>query len=59
MDHTEVILSVGQNLATFTDKAGQRTSYALNAVLDHCPSPELYRRIKYSKEILHHMLHRK
>lgn len=59
MDHTEVILASIQNLVTFTDKTGVRTSYALNAVLDQCPSPELYRRIKYTKEILAHMLSRK
>jgi hypothetical protein len=56
MDHTEIILASAQNLATFTDKAGVRTSYALDSMLEHCPSPELYRRIKYTKEILAHML---
>ncbi len=59
MDHTELIIAAGQDLATFTDKAGQRTSYALTAVLGHCPSPELYRRLKYTKEILSHLLARK
>lgn len=56
MDHTEIILASAQNLATFTDKAGVRTSYALDSMLEQCPSPELYRRIKYTKEILAHML---
>lgn len=56
MDHTEVILSADQRLVTYTDKTGARVSYQMEAVFAHCPSPELFRRIKYTKEILNHMV---
>jgi hypothetical protein len=53
-DHTEVVLSPDK-VVTYTDKQGERESYPLQSVFKN-PRPDLAKRMKYTKEILFHLL---
>jgi polo-like kinase 1 len=54
-DKTEAVLSSKSHTVTYVDKKGQVCSYPLSNVLD-VPSPELAKRLRYTKDILVNML---
>ena len=55
LDQTEIILSSETKIVTYTDKKGQITNYPLNTALDS-NNYEMTKRLKYTKQILMHML---
>jgi polo-like kinase 1 len=55
LDQTEIILSSETKIVTYTDKKGQITNYPLNTALDST-NYEMTKRLKYTKQILMHML---
>ena len=55
LDQTEIILSSETKIVTYMDKKGQLTSYPLNTALDSSNN-EMTKRLKYTKQILMHML---
>ena len=55
LDQTEIILSSETKIVTYTDKKGVRTTYPLNTALDS-DNYEMTKRLKYTKQILMHML---
>eukprot|EP00747_Dinoflagellata_sp_TGD_P163614 gnl/TRDRNA2_/TRDRNA2_182462_c0_seq1.p1 gnl/TRDRNA2_/TRDRNA2_182462_c0~~gnl/TRDRNA2_/TRDRNA2_182462_c0_seq1.p1 ORF type:complete len:1009 (+),score=127.49 gnl/TRDRNA2_/TRDRNA2_182462_c0_seq1:258-3029(+) len=54
-DKTEAVLSSRSHMVTYVDKKGQVCSYPLSSVLD-APSPELAKRLRYTKDILVNLL---
>jgi len=54
-DKTEAVLSSKAHAVTYVDKRGQVCTYPLSNVLD-VPSPELAKRLRYTKDILVNML---
>jgi len=54
-DKTETVLSSRLHMVTYIDKKGQVCSYPLSSVHD-VPSPELSKRLRYTKDILVNML---
>eukprot|EP00747_Dinoflagellata_sp_TGD_P165947 gnl/TRDRNA2_/TRDRNA2_188009_c0_seq1.p1 gnl/TRDRNA2_/TRDRNA2_188009_c0~~gnl/TRDRNA2_/TRDRNA2_188009_c0_seq1.p1 ORF type:complete len:991 (+),score=135.87 gnl/TRDRNA2_/TRDRNA2_188009_c0_seq1:67-3039(+) len=54
-DKTEAVLSSRSHMVTYVDKRGQVASYPLSSVLD-APSPELAKRLRYTKDILVNLL---
>ena len=54
-DKTEIILSSESKLVTYVNKKGERLEYAIGNALDS-ENTEMARRLKYTKEILTHML---
>jgi polo-like kinase 1 len=54
-DKSEIILSSEQKLVTYIDLKGQRSEYPLATALDS-KNTEMAKRLKYTKEILTHML---
>lgn len=54
-DKTEAVLSSKSHTVTYVDKRGQVCCYPLSNVLD-VPSPELAKRLRYTKDILVNML---
>lgn len=54
-DKTEIILSSESKLVTYVNKKGERLEYAIGNALDS-DNTEMARRLKYTKEILTHML---
>merc|ERR1740121_209376 len=54
-DRTEAVLSSKLQVVTYVDKRGQVCSYPLSNALD-VPSPELAKRLRYTKDILTSML---
>jgi len=54
-DKTEVILSSENKLVTYVNKKGERSHYPLATALDS-NNAEMAKRLKYTKEILTHML---
>mmetsp|Transcript_55415 Transcript_55415/g.161801 ORF Transcript_55415/g.161801 Transcript_55415/m.161801 type:complete len:910 (+) Transcript_55415:29-2758(+) len=54
-DKTEAVLSSRMHTVTYVDKKGQVCSYPLSNVLD-VPSPELAKRLRYTKDILVNLL---
>lgn len=54
-DKTEIILSSEHKMVTYVNKKGERSNYPLASALDH-PNTEMAKRLKYTKEILTHML---
>ena len=54
-DKTEVILSSENKLVTYVNKKGERSHYPLSTALDS-NNAEMAKRLKYTKEILTHML---
>ena len=57
-DKTEIILSSESKLVTYVNKKGERTKYPIANALDSDNS-EMAKRLKYTKEILTHMLNSK
>ena len=55
LDQTEIILSSETKIVTYTDKKGQVSNYPLNTALDS-NNYEMTKRLKYTKQILMHML---
>jgi len=54
-DKTEIILSSENKMVTFVNKKGERTNYPLATALESS-NTEMAKRLKYTKEILTHML---
>jgi polo-like kinase 1 len=54
-DKTEIILSSEQKLVTYTNLKGEKSEYPLATALDN-KNAEMAKRLKYTKEILTHML---
>jgi len=54
-DRTEAVLSSKSHMVTYVDKKGLVCSYPLSNVLD-VPSPELAKRLRYTKDILVNLL---
>ena len=54
-DKTEIILSSESKLVTYVNKKGERQKYPISNALDSDNS-EMAKRLKYTKEILTHML---
>ena len=55
LDQTEIILSSETKIVTYMDKKGQLNTYPLNTALDS-NNYEMTKRLKYTKQILMHML---
>ena len=58
LDQTEIILSSETKIVTYLDKKGIRSTFALNTALDS-NNYEMTKRLKYTKQILMHMLNSK
>jgi polo-like kinase 1 len=54
-DHTEIILSSESKEVTYVNKKGERLTYPLTTALESTDS-EMSKRLKYTKDILTHML---
>jgi len=55
LDQTEIILSSETKIVTYMDKKGQLSTYPLNTALES-DNYEMTKRLKYTKQILMHML---
>ena len=54
-DKTEIILSSEKKLVTYMNKKGERSEHSLATAMESSNS-EMAKRLKYTKEILTHML---
>ena len=54
-DHTEIILSSESRIVTYVNKKGDRSTYPLSRALENS-NYEMTKRLKYTKDILTHML---
>lgn len=54
-DQTEILLSSSTRQVVYTDKKQQVTQYPLDSVVD-TPRPDLARRMRYTQDILFHLL---
>lgn len=54
-DKTEILLSSENRMVTYVNKKGERSNYPLATALES-PNTEMAKRLKYTKEILTHML---
>jgi len=54
-DHTEIILSSESRVVTYVNKKEERTTYPLSSALES-NNNEMTKRLKYTKDILTHML---
>jgi len=54
-DHTELLLSSETRVVTYVNKKGERTNYALASAMES-DNAEMTKRLKYTKDILSHML---
>ena len=54
-DHTEILLNSESRLVTYVNKKGERSTMQLNAALES-NNAEMTKRLKYTKDILTHML---
>lgn len=54
-DHTEIILSSENRMVTYVNKRGERSTYPLSSALES-NNVEMSKRLKYTKDILTHML---
>jgi polo-like kinase 1 len=54
-DSTEIILSSESRVVTYVNKRGERNTYPLTTALES-PNSEMTKRLKYTKDILTHML---
>jgi len=54
-DKTEIILSSEKKMVTYVNKKGERSQHPLATALES-NNPEMAKRLKYTKEILTHML---
>ena len=57
-DKTEIILSSESKMVTYVNKKGERQKYPISNALDS-ENSEMAKRLKYTKEILTHMLNNK
>jgi hypothetical protein len=60
LDHTELVLSSQHNTVTYTDKNKKRAVFSLDResgeAANTSDKPDLAKRMKYTKDILHHLL---
>lgn len=54
-DHTEIMLSSETKVVTYVNKKGERSTYPLNTAMESS-NLEMVKRLKYTKDILTHML---
>jgi hypothetical protein len=54
-DHTEIILSSETKVVTYVNKKGERQTFPLQTAMDSS-NLEMAKRLKYTKDILTHML---
>ena len=54
-DHTEILLNSDNRLVTYVNKRGERSIMPLSQALDS-NNQEMTKRLKYTKDILTHML---
>jgi polo-like kinase 1 len=54
-DHTEIILSSESRIVTYANKKGEKSTYPLSSALES-NNYEMTKRLKYTKDILTHML---
>ena len=54
-DHTEIMLSSETKLVTYVNKRGERQTYPLSSAMESS-NLEMVKRLKYTKDILTHML---
>ena len=54
-DHTEIILSSETRVVTYVNKKGERLTYPLSTAMESS-NLEMVKRLKYTKDILTHML---
>ena len=54
-DHTEILLNSENRFVTYVNKKGERSTMPLNQALDS-NNAEMTKRLKYTKDILTHML---
>ena len=54
-DHTEILLNSESRLVTYVNKKGERQTLPLNVALES-NNAEMTKRLKYTKDILTHML---
>jgi polo-like kinase 1 len=54
-DNTEILLSSETKLVTYVNKKGERTTYTLSNAFEST-NQEMSKRLKYTKDILTHML---
>ena len=54
-DHTEIMLSSETKVVTYVNKRGERSTYPLNSAMESA-NLEMVKRLKYTKDILTHML---
>jgi polo-like kinase 1 len=54
-DKTEILLSSESKIVTYVNKKGERSHYPLASALES-NNTEMSKRLKYTKEILTHML---
>lgn len=54
-DKTQIVLSSVSRLVTYVNKKGEKSHYRISAAMDN-DNPEMGKRLKYTKEILTHML---
>src|SRR5690606_6288011 len=55
MDRTEIILSAESKIVIYVNKHGEKLFYSLSSALES-PNSEMVKRLKYTKDILTHML---
>jgi polo-like kinase 1 len=54
-DHTEIMLSSETKVVTYVNKKGERSTYPLSTAMENA-NLEMVKRLKYTKDILTHML---
>lgn len=54
-DLTEIILNSEKKIVTYVNKKGERSHHPLSTALES-PNQEMSKRLKYTKDILTHML---
>jgi len=54
-DHTEILLNSESRMVTYVNKKGERSTLPLNQALES-NNAEMTKRLKYTKDILTHML---
>ncbi len=56
LDHTEIILSSESRVVTYVNKKRERMTYPLTTAMESS-NQEMSKRLKYTKDILTHLLH--
>jgi polo-like kinase 1 len=54
-DHTEIMLSSETKVVMYVNKKGERSTYPLSSAMESA-NLEMVKRLKYTKDILTHML---